>query len=157
MPYKDPEAKRANRRKLYAENREQRHIYFRKWRDEHRVEMRAYYAAYRATDAGYARMRADSNRTNTKYRGAVLDPDLTNSVLRQIFLDGEDCAWCGNLTPPRERRIDHRIAIVFGGEHTASNIQILCLSCDKQKTRAENSLVNKLRKGATRADFALAA
>ena len=177
------EAQKAYGRKYRAEHREEIKAKARKYRKEHRAELNAYqrgYSArnpaqireyreahreelralarkYQATDAGYSLRRAGVSRANARARGAVIDPEFTNATLAAILRDREDCDWCELPTPLRERRIDHRRAICFGGEHTESNIQILCKPCDKQKSSAEVTMAAKLRRGVTKADFVLAA
>lgn len=130
--------------------------YIRAWRAEHVEDCNSYRRRYRATDKGYAMERAHISHRTAMRRNAVIDSELTNPLLAAMFAERENCDWCGNPVPPHDRIIDHKRAIYFGGEHTASNIQILCKPCDKKKTGKEQSLINKLR-GATRSDFALAA
>ena len=157
MPYKDLEAKRASNRKYQAEHLEVYRANRLKYEASHQEERRAARHRYLAADAGYAMQRASNNHYTAMKRGAVVDAEFANATLAAILRDREECDWCELPTPLRERIIDHRVAIVFGGQHTESNIQILCKPCDKTKTGAENSLMHSLRKGATQSDFALVA
>ena len=139
MPYKDPEARKA---------------YHREYNAKHAAAMMR---AYRATDHGYAMHRAGANRDSARNRGATIDPELTTAVLADVFLGHNECDWCRVSVPLRERMIDHRVGVHFGGAHTASNIQILCKPCETRKTIAENSLIKRTACGVIRSDFALVA
>ena len=157
MPYKDPEARRVNARRYWAENRAELNAYYRQYGVGRREQRKAYGREYHQTDTGYAVSRASLSRSAAKRRGAVLDPELTNAILTRVLLDHENCDLCSNPVPLHDRMIDHRVAICFGGEHATSNIQILCKPCEKQKSGAEKSLAAKLRNGAIQTDFVLAA
>jgi 5-methylcytosine-specific restriction endonuclease McrA len=62
---------------------------------------------------------------------------------------GGHCALCtrkimGSLRPA----YDHRIALINGGKHAESNLQLLCVPCHKEKSRAdvaEKSKVARVR------------
>jgi 5-methylcytosine-specific restriction endonuclease McrA len=147
----------ARSRKYHAEHREEIAAKKREYRAEHQEELKADRRARYASDVGYAGNRASSSRVTAARRGAVIDPELTTAILAKILRDRDSCNFCLNPVSLHDRMIDHRHAIYFGGAHTASNIQILCKPCEKQKSSAEKSLIAKLRNGATQSDFALAA
>jgi 5-methylcytosine-specific restriction endonuclease McrA len=49
--------------------------------------------------------------------------------------DDPRCCRCGRLTAwPRGFELDHKVALVNGGEDTEENSQVLCLECHKVKT-----------------------
>lgn len=157
MAYRDPAAKRAYDAAYCAAHRAEKRAYDAAHYAAHRAEKHAYGIVYRNTDAGYAVNRAAGSRRTARRRDAVIDPELTNAILTGILREHDNCAWCRNSLSLRERVIDHRIAIVFGGMHTLSNVQILCEPCHKTKSSAEKSLLSKLRNGnVTQSDFALA-
>jgi 5-methylcytosine-specific restriction endonuclease McrA len=146
MAFKNLEEKRASKRaaqhKYYLANRERR-------REENR--------AYLATDVGYSKQRACYSRQCAIRRGAVIDPDFKDAILADILLSTTTCAMCSHHVDLHDTIIDHFKAIVFGGAHSRANIQIICSSCDKKKTGAEQSLAMKLKNGATKSVFALVA
>jgi 5-methylcytosine-specific restriction endonuclease McrA len=142
MPYKDPE----KRREYYAANRERLCAY---QRDHNR--------AYLATDRGYARKRASTSRINAICRGAVIDPDFTDAILAQLLLDSDTCAVCHDPVDLHDTIIDHKCAIVFGGQHKRDNVQIICADCNKKKSSAERSLAKKLKRNPVKSDFELTA
>jgi 5-methylcytosine-specific restriction endonuclease McrA len=139
------------------ERRASKREYMRKWRAANPEYNRKYDRAYRATDRGYAMDRASTSRTNAIRRGATIDPDFTIAILADILLNTTTCAVCNDHVDLHDAIIDHRKAIVFGGAHTRDNVQIICADCNKQKSSAEKSLRNKLKYGATKADFELTA
>jgi len=161
MPYRDPEDHKAHGRLYYAENREKLLAYGREYRNRHRKPPKAvrFLNERDRADHLYATSRACGNRATARSRGAAIDPEFTNAMLAGIFRDNAGCDWCGTPVPSmHDRMIDHRIAIYFGGTHTASNIQILCKTCEKKKSSAERSMAQKLAKRVTtQADFVLAA
>jgi 5-methylcytosine-specific restriction endonuclease McrA len=172
MPYKDPEVERAYRAAYYADHRKEKLAYQAAYNAEHREEVKANHAAYDAThleekaannraylktDYGYAVHRAESNRHGAIRRDAVIDPTFKDAELARILIDSDHCAMCGEPVELRDRRIDHRKTIASGGEHTASNVQILGKPCERQKTLAEKALRDKLRSGTTKQEFCLAA
>lgn len=44
------------------------------------------------------------------------------------------CEICGARLHPGRHRYDHRTPDTFGGEPTLSNCQVICDSCDNEKT-----------------------
>lgn len=88
---------------------------------------------------GYAHVRAKNSRHNASQRGAVVDPEFKDSQLARIVLDTSCCAVCFAETDVRDREIDHITPICQGGHHTASNVQILCPTCHKAKSRADSA------------------
>ncbi|MDT0267991.1 HNH endonuclease signature motif containing protein [Streptomyces sp. DSM 44915] len=44
------------------------------------------------------------------------------------------CAWCGRRFPASAVEVDHVCPLSDGGRDVASNLQILCLSCHREKT-----------------------
>lgn len=147
----------ARTRKYAAEHQEEIAAKKREYRAKHQEEIAAYRRAHYATDVGYAGNRASSSRATAARRGAIIDLRLTTAILAKILRDHDSCDFCLNPVSLHDRMIDHRLAIYFGGEHTAPNIQILCQPCEKTKSSVEKSLITKLRKGATQSDFALVA
>lgn len=69
-----------------------------------------------------------------KRRSAAKAGDLTAKqwcLIKQSF--GNVCLCCGVSGDQSKLEIDHVIPLAQGGEHTASNIQPLCRSCNARK------------------------
>jgi 5-methylcytosine-specific restriction endonuclease McrA len=92
---------------------------------------------YRESDYGYAIDRACGNRHSAIHRGAPIDPEFKDSILANILLNTLACQNCGRRLDLKERLIDHKLCIALGGEHTESNVQILCTPCHVDKTAAD--------------------
>lgn len=56
--------------------------------------------------------------------------------------DGHKCVKCGNTN---NLEVDHILNTAQGGTHTLNNLQTLCHTCHKQKTRQEMSQGHKQR------------
>jgi HNH endonuclease len=156
----NPEQRKATLERYRAAHREELLAYGREharaFRAENPERARAVGRAYRAADSGYAMGRATVSRTAARNRGAVIDPELTSAILAQLLRDRQGCESCAGSIALHERKIDHRIAIAFGGEHSEGNINILCEPCHQVKSKTEKALIRKLSNGATQTDFALA-
>lgn len=78
------------------------------------------------------------------------DQSIPDRVKLRLFLraDGK-CAGCTRKLNSGDRwQADHIIALVNGGLHAETNLQVLCDWCHKKKTRqdvAEKAHVNKRR------------
>lgn len=52
--------------------------------------------------------------------------------------DGHRCRNCGAPCPhPKHHELDHRRPLFMGGDSSHANLQVLCRSCHRAKTRAE--------------------
>jgi|SRR6516165_4676105 len=57
------------------------------------------------------------------------------------------CERCGKLLWFRgDARYDHIIACYWGGKGTIDNLQLLCVECDKIKTRGDHKTIAKSKK-----------
>ena len=58
----------------------------------------------------------------------------------RIWSKDPHCAACGRLTSyPLGFHLDHIIALTNGGQDTDDNVQVLCLPCHEDKTKADLS------------------
>ena len=90
------------------------------------------------------------SRIITEWIAANDDQSIPPRVKIRVFtkFDGR-CADCtlkivGKLRPA----YDHRVALINGGQHAESNLQLLCMPCHKVKTRAdvkEKSVIARVR------------
>ena len=80
----------------------------------------------------------EMNRYTKKIPKRVLSRSLRIEIAyRQTYA----CNICGLFPIPPDFEVDHIRALEDGGKDVASNLQALCVSCHKQKTR-----LNRLRK-----------
>lgn len=92
---------------------------------------------YRKTEIGYARTRADSSIQTAKKRGAEIDPAFDRLAMGDWFIAQKVCNHCKLSLLPKQKKIDHIIAIIAGGKHEESNVQILCDECHKLKSQLD--------------------
>jgi 5-methylcytosine-specific restriction endonuclease McrA len=127
----------AHKRKYRADHAEECHARDYIYRADHAEERRAYDRAYREDNRGYAVTRAACSRNAAMKRGAWIDPEFTTATLVAILLAHENCARCGLPCSLRESEIDHIRPIAIGGEHSADNVQVLCIPCHTEKNRED--------------------
>ena len=127
-------AKAAKDRRYYERNREAVIAQTKSYHEANPEIARRSMRNYLASDMGYAKHRAKSSRESAQRRNVVLDPEFTDLVMANLFLRASKCQHCAIELTLKQRRIDHKLAIVNGGRHIAANIQILCDDCHKIKT-----------------------
>jgi 5-methylcytosine-specific restriction endonuclease McrA len=142
------------RRDRYAANPEPYQESAYKWRDNNPERAKELRHLYYLTDVGYAKTRASSSSYGASKRGAIVDPEFKDAILADILLNTLVCANCPKELDIHDRLIDHKIPICFGGQHTASNIQILCAECHWAKSGAEAAEFSALARQLVRAHVA---
>ena len=129
MPYKDPDAKRANRRRYYAANRER----IRAANDARR----------RADPAGHTRRGADWYAAHPEMRRAVRFANGANRrakrwgtterlLGRDVVLITGPCAYCTGSPDTW----DHVVPLCRGGRNHVANLVPSCEPCNRRKGRA---------------------
>ena len=91
-----------------------------------------------------AHRRAGKKVARAKAKGAVIVE--TVDPVRVFERDGWACVFCKKPTPRAkqgsldhdEPTIDHAVPCFEGGEHSYSNIRLLCRACNQRKGRAES-------------------
>jgi len=86
--------------------------------EKHTERFRAHWATYRALLVGATI--GDLASIKEIYRRAQEDEPIR-------------CAICGELVALGNREVDHIVPISKGGKHTASNLQITCMPCNRRK------------------------
>ena len=79
-------------------------------------------------------------RANDEWIGAHDDAAVPPRVQVRIFgRDGGRCKVCTRKVGVGGEpfQLDHRIALVNGGTHSESNLQIVCTECHKGKTKQD--------------------
>lgn len=64
------------------------------------------------------------------------DGSVTEAVVRAL-LQARSCYLCGVELTRANRSIDHRVAIILGGTHSADNLAPCCLPCNRKKAKHE--------------------
>lgn len=78
----------------------------------------------------------------SKYTKKIPKRTLSRSLRIEIaYRQSYACNICGLFPIPPDFEVDHIQALEDGGKDVASNLQALCVSCHKEKTR-----LNRLRK-----------
>ena len=72
------------------------------------------------------------------------DGSVTTEVVRNL-LRQKSCYLCGTELTQANRSIDHRIALILGGPHTADNLAACCLPCNRKKGGRERKLARDIR------------
>ena len=67
---------------------------------------------------------------------ARADGSVTEDVVRKL-LHTKRCYLCGTELTPANRSIDHRVALIVGGNHSAGNLAACCMPCNREKARRE--------------------
>lgn len=60
------------------------------------------------------------------------DGSVTDALLKALYAQ-ETCYYCGKETPSKDRTIEHRLALINGGTHTAGNVAMTCRTCNSSK------------------------
>jgi hypothetical protein len=76
---------------------------------------------------------------------ARADGSVTEDVVRDL-LAAKSCYLCGVELTPANRSIDHRVALILGGNHSASNLAACCLPCNREKAWAERRQAKEARR-----------
>lgn len=76
----------------------------------------------------YLKFRIDGHEVDSKYERQAVSEEVKNMVWRR---DEGKCARCGSN---RNLEFDHIIPVSKGGSNTARNLQLLCESCNRQKS-----------------------
>lgn len=63
---------------------------------------------------------------------ATEDGTVTDKFIDSIYSQ-EICYWCKEFTDEDERTLEHIIELSSGGQHSASNITMACLSCNSSR------------------------
>lgn len=61
------------------------------------------------------------------------DSSVTDCFLRNLY-DQDICFYCEQFVSFNKRTMDHKIPLIRGGVHSASNLVMACLSCNSSKS-----------------------
>jgi|DEB0MinimDraft_10_1074344.scaffolds.fasta_scaffold66878_2 hypothetical protein len=75
------------------------------------------------------------------YQGGTIRRDVSGSQRKRVLArDGHRCVTCGSTI---QLEVDHKRALMNGGDNTLGNLATLCDECHIIKTRMDNSLKRK--------------
>ncbi len=72
------------------------------------------------------------------------DGSVTEGVVRNL-LHARSCYLCGVELTPANRSIDHRVALILGGNHSAGNLAPCCMPCNRAKAMHERRQAREAR------------
>lgn len=84
----------------------------------------------------------ESSRSVTSHRkrraAIAAGTDAARRLRKAVRKSGQGvCSACGGIFLPSGVDIDHRQPLALGGEDVDGNVQVLCKSCHKAKTRRD--------------------
>lgn len=136
------------RRERYAENPERERELMRKWqadnRDKNLKRMREYHKEYYAANREkvlecnreYRKNNPEKSAARVRNRRARKQASegahTSADILRLLTLQRHKCAYC-KACVKKDYHVDHIIALSRGGRNDASNLQILCPTCNLRK------------------------
>lgn len=133
---KSAQWRQANKEKVTeynAEYRQENKEYYQQYNKDNKEMIQVSVKKWRENNPEM--LRASSVRTATRRRfvnDTVDDGTVTNEFMLSIYATTH-CYYCKNFTDPSERTQDHRIPLVRGGAHSASNIVMACNPCNCKK------------------------
>lgn len=79
------------------------------------------------------------SRVTAEWIGKTDDAKAPPRVQLRTFLRFKGrCVACETMiTRRRDWQLDHKVALINGGENRESNLQLLCTGCHRKKTRAD--------------------
>ncbi len=80
------------------------------------------------SEVDYLKFRIDGREIGSQYERLPISEEVKNMVWRR---DEGKCVRCGSN---RNLEFDHIIPVSKGGSNTARNLQLLCESCNRQKS-----------------------
>lgn len=63
---------------------------------------------------------------------AVDDGTVTDAFVKEVY-SRMICYWCGLFVDEEDRTLEHVVELIDGGAHSASNIEMACLSCNSAR------------------------
>lgn len=102
-----------------------------KYHDKEKAKERT--AKYREThpERWKAAHRIHQHNRKSKIK-ATDDGTVTDEFLKEIY-SRMNCYWCGLFVDEEDRTLEHVVELSEGGAHSASNIEMACLSCNSAR------------------------
>jgi 5-methylcytosine-specific restriction endonuclease McrA len=127
--YKHIEEAREYKRKYYHAHRAEIIKYNTDWIKNNKDKYKRYAKKNRAT---HLSLRAEhEQRRRARKRNATVEKVNRDDIIKR---DKSTCQICGKLLSKKEITLDHIIPLSRGGEHSKSNLQVACNSCNCKKS-----------------------
>jgi len=91
---------------------------------------RAFDRAYRLNNPETMRVHSQNRKARKRSSGGRLSVGI---VKKLIALQKGKCASCKEMLAKTGHHVDHIIPLAIGGEHSDSNVQLLCPTCNMSK------------------------
>jgi 5-methylcytosine-specific restriction endonuclease McrA len=93
-----------------------------------------YYAKYKLTPNGKAKIRAASMKRRALKKAATINlAAITEWIKRIKSMASSVCYYCERRIPSSEIHIDHIVALAKGGAHSVENLCVSCNHCNASK------------------------
>ena len=65
--------------------------------------------------------------------GAIDDQTVSVEALKQLWIEATHCLYCGRELDRYNKSVEHMIPLSKGGQHTLSNVLLICRACNEAK------------------------
>jgi hypothetical protein len=112
--------------------------YQKKYRQEHKTELRTAINRWRKAHPEAMRMYSVKNQSRIRAKEQQVPGRFKTKDIKELLaLQQDKCAICQKAFPPpgtlRRYHVDHIVSMSQGGSNTRDNIQLLCPSCNWHK------------------------
>lgn len=129
---KNRETVRAKNRKWHASNKEWVRRYNIEYRRKHPERHKTWFQRWEAKDPLRAAAVKRASKLNRRAREKLSGGSVNGKQVAQLFkLQRNRCAGCGG---GGKFTVDHITPVAKGGTGDASNLQLLCFSCNRSKS-----------------------
>lgn len=119
----------AKRAEWYRANIERKRVTNKAWREENREKTKAVKQVWLAANTLRTRVYTENRRARKSANGGTHTPEQIQEMhAKQRYR----CAGC-NVSIRKHYEVDHIIALTRGGTNDISNIQLLCMPCNRTK------------------------
>lgn len=134
----NPDSKAASDRRYRATHQDKLSLYYKRWRTSNPDKFAANIKKWQASNRGYGAAKSRNYQAKKRGNGGA---HTHQDILDLLQAQGHQCAYfdyCGTALTPKNRHVDHIIAISKGGSNGPDNLQILCGSCNRRKSAKDH-------------------
>lgn len=121
---------RGGRKEYYERNKEKIKVQGKTWRAANKEHIKARSNAYYKANPDKARVGVQNRRARKIGNGGCLSADLREKLW---ILQRGRCAVCRERLTRADVEMDHIVPLALRGENSDSNIQLLCVTCNRSK------------------------